>query len=227
MKPIRPDQELDRDRALAEVCRRYWNPLYAYARQKGVPHHQAEDLAQSFFVKAIERDLFAKADATKGRLRTFLLTAFQRLMWQEWHKQDAAKRGGATAVTSLEEMAEHGSEIANPSATGTPEEHFHREWAAEVMKRALAQLSERHFPGARQGEFRILTPFLAVHESGIADIKTAAKAIGLSEGALRVRLHRVRRLYRRYLRDEVSLTLVNPSESEIDDELRSLIATVS
>ena len=37
------------DRALEELCRTYWFPLYAYVRRRGYIKEDAEDLTQAFF----------------------------------------------------------------------------------------------------------------------------------------------------------------------------------
>ena len=64
-------------RALETLCQTYWFPLYAFARRSGQSQEDAEDLVQSFFAYVVEKRLFERADAERGRLRTFLLTTFQ------------------------------------------------------------------------------------------------------------------------------------------------------
>src|SRR4051794_13543176 len=82
------------ERALAELCERYWYPLYAFVRRRVGDEHQARDLTQSFFTRLLEKDLLAAAQPQRGRFRAFLLTALSNFIANDWHKQQAAKRGG-------------------------------------------------------------------------------------------------------------------------------------
>ena len=70
--------------ALSELCEAYWLPLYAFARRTGKSAEDAEDLTQAFFVRLIERDLFSKADAGRGKLRSFLLGTFKNFLSDDW-----------------------------------------------------------------------------------------------------------------------------------------------
>ena len=80
--------------ALEKLCRAYWYPLYAYVRRRGHSVEDAQDLTQEFFARVLERHWLARADQAKGRFRTFLLTAMERFLANEWDKVRALKRGG-------------------------------------------------------------------------------------------------------------------------------------
>ncbi|MEM7395564.1 MAG: sigma-70 family RNA polymerase sigma factor, partial [Verrucomicrobiota bacterium] len=56
--------------ALSTLCANYWFPLYAYARRRGKPPEEAEDLTQGFFATLLSNKYFDDADPAKGRLRT-------------------------------------------------------------------------------------------------------------------------------------------------------------
>ena len=221
-----PTVQKDFDDTVSEMCRRYWRPLYAFARRTGLSHEDSEDATQAFFATALRRDLFLKADPARGRLRSLLLTAFQRTVWQNKEKQQSAKRGGLTHIASLDEMMDAGVQISGISSATSPEAVFHRYWALEVLRSTDARL-EAHYTGlGKSPEFKVLKPFLSP-DSGECDQKAAATTLGITNAALRVRLHRLRDLYRQYLRDEVRMTLSNPGESEIESELHELVAALS
>src|SRR4051812_41577204 len=95
----RPEQS---HAALAELCRQYWFPLYAFARRRGQSPADAEDLTQSFFAELLTTRLFDVADPDQGRLRTFLLTAFQRRLADHHRREHAQKRGGGQHLISID-----------------------------------------------------------------------------------------------------------------------------
>src|SRR5262249_49729652 len=64
-------------RALSELCRIYWRPLYLFLRRQGVGPEDAQDLTQSFFAELIQDRSFRRADRDKGRFRSFLLGALK------------------------------------------------------------------------------------------------------------------------------------------------------
>src|SRR3954451_16740246 len=80
--------------ALAELCNAYWFPVYAYVRRRGHDRHAAEDLTQGFFARLLEKNDLAAADRTRGRFRSFLLTACQHFLANRHDRDAARKRGG-------------------------------------------------------------------------------------------------------------------------------------
>src|SRR3954471_19431791 len=66
--------------ALAELCRTYWYPLYAFARRKGYVPERAEDITQGFFADKLEHDFRRNVDPERGRFRTFLLASFENYL---------------------------------------------------------------------------------------------------------------------------------------------------
>src|SRR6266536_5688993 len=80
--------------AMAELCRIYWRPIYAYLRRSGHPRHDAEDLTQSFFQHLLENETLQRASRERGRFRSFLLGALKRCLADEHMQQHSLKRGG-------------------------------------------------------------------------------------------------------------------------------------
>src|SRR4029434_11278572 len=118
-------------RALDDLCRVYWYPLYCFARRRGLAPADAEDATQGFFARILESEMFAHADPTKGRLRTYLLTAFQRYLIDYDAQRFAQKRGGPQAVVSLDSAEER--YLQEPEDHNTPEKHFDQRWALTLL----------------------------------------------------------------------------------------------
>ena len=80
--------------ALETLCRTYWPPLYAFARQSGCQPADAQDATQEFFARLLSHDYLRSVAPEKGRFRSFLLVAFKRFLANERERSRAQKRGG-------------------------------------------------------------------------------------------------------------------------------------
>jgi RNA polymerase sigma-70 factor (ECF subfamily) len=209
--------------ALADLCERYWLPLYAFARCKCHSLHEAQDLTQGFFVELLERDLLQRADPSRGRFRTFLLASFQHFLSHHWQRQRAAKRGGGRLPLSLDFRWADSHLAHEPATQETPEQRFERLWALQLLDAALEGVKLRYRTRGQQRVFDALKPFMV--GEGDRPLAHAASELGISEGAAKVALHRLRSRYREALRAEIAGTLDN--RDEIDDEIRRLFAAVS
>jgi RNA polymerase sigma-70 factor (ECF subfamily) len=204
--------------ALAELCETYWPALNAYVRRRGFPPHDAEDLTQEFFSRLLEHNWIARADAGKGRFRSFLLTMLNRFLADEWDRIRAKKRGGGMAAVPLDTNA--GGPASEPAA----DEVYDWQWALALLERTMARLRDEYGRGGKAGEFKHLKAFLTANRDEIPYTKAAAAA-GLSEGAARVAVHRLRRRYRELFREEIARTVADPAE--VDAELRYLIGVLA
>ncbi len=81
----------DAGAALEQLCRAYWYPLYAYVRWRGYSPEDAQDLAQEFFHRLLQKERLALADPARGRFRTFLLSSLGNFLTNEWIKVIAGK----------------------------------------------------------------------------------------------------------------------------------------
>lgn len=210
--------------ALEKLCRRYWYPIYAFLRRRGLNRHDAEDLTQSFFAHLLEMDSLAKVDREKGKFRTFLLSALTNYLNNEWEKGQTAKRGGRRQIISLDEAAAeqlYSLELVEPSS---PEKLFDRRWASAVVESVLARLREDYRAAGRTDLLAQLEPSLA-EEPAAGRYADWAAALGLSEGAVRVALHRLRRRFGELLREEIAQTVASPAE--VEEEIRHLFATIA
>lgn len=212
---------LEQQKALEEICTLYWPPVYAFIRSRGHPPHDAEDLTQGFFADLLKRNDFAKADAALGRLRTYLLAAVQNLLASEFRRGRAQKRGGGAVILSLDvEKAEADYWIPEPTDAQTPERVFERQWALTVMEQVIVRLEEHYRDKGQADLFAALKPCLMRDDEACLQAELAAR-LGLSESALRVKLHRLRKRYGDVLREVVGATL-RPEES-VADEIRQLM----
>ena len=209
------------DRALEELCRTYWFPLYAYVRRRGYSKEDAEDLTQTFFARFLEKNYLAGLSAERGRFRAFLLASLKHFLANEWDKSQRQKRGGGVTLLSLDwQTADTQFQIA-ATAEPSPEKAFDREWAlallACVIERLRAECAEENH--ARL--FEVLKPFLTVGKNAIPYPQAAAE-LGVSEGAVRVAVHRLRRRYREVLREEIAQTLSDPAN--VAEEMQALFS---
>ena len=213
--------------ALDELCREYWQPLRSFARRRGLGPEDAEDATQSFFALILEKETLAHADPQRGKLRTYLLTAFTRHLINLAAHRSAEKRGGGCAPISLEAAAEEGRADLEPSDEHTPERLFHRQWALTVLAKTLAALEAQWTADGRAGEFVALRPFLdfSGEESGPSYHAVAAQ-LGGTVGAARVAVHRLRKRYREALFAEIGGTLDDPSPEAIKEEIQALFAAL-
>jgi RNA polymerase sigma-70 factor (ECF subfamily) len=209
--------------ALEALCKSYWHPLYAYLRKRGFSPHDAQDLTQGFFTRLLEGGWVTKADATKGRFRTFLLTALNRFLANEWDRERAQKRGGGQKICPIDtEVAER---LCTPTQAGTlPDAVYDRQWALTLLERALSRIREEQESAGKKDEFAILVPYLS-SERGEIPYEELAVALGTSEATARQAVHRLRKRFRQAFRDEIANTVDDPGQ--IEDEIRHLLSALS
>src|SRR5688572_505299 len=201
--------------ALSDLCTVYRPPVLAFIRQHGFAGAEADDLAQSFFLKFVEHRYHAVADPARGRFRTFLLTAVQRFLSHAREHAVAAKRGGGIVPVPLDAI-----DAFEPESGGnTPEQAFERAWAMAILDAALARLAAEARVAGKERMFERLKEFL-VEAPDDADYAAAAADLGLRTNTVAVTVHRMRRRLRELARDEVAHTVA--AEEEVDAEMRLL-----
>ena len=207
--------------SLAELCQAYCRPLYAYVRSRGHGADDARDLTQQFFARLLERQGLATAVPARGRFRTFLLTSLQRFLVSEWRWETAQRRDHAWVAPLELEWETLESRLTAGAVNGAaPEQEFDRHWADALLGRALANLRTEYVAVGRAELLDTLEPFVWGRDGGLGHAEMAAR-LGLSEGAVRVAVHRLRTRFRELLRQEVAATVAG--EAEVDAELRHLV----
>jgi RNA polymerase sigma factor (sigma-70 family) len=205
--------------ALATLCTSYWYPLYAYVRRRGYGPEDAQDLTQEFFARLLEQRWLGQADRERGRFRTFLLSSMSHFLANEWDKANARKRGGAIQIVPIQlDTAEtrYGKE---PADSFTPDQAYERRWAVTLLERVLAQLQVEHTDEGKAELFETLKPSL-LGEGDSQPYATLALKLRLSEGAVKVAVHRFRKRYRQLLRGEIAKTVATPAE--VEEEMHHL-----
>jgi RNA polymerase sigma factor (sigma-70 family) len=206
--------------ALASLCESYWYPLYAYVRRRGRSPDDARDLTQAFFASLLERRDFEHVDRELGRLRAFLLASLKHFIANEFARDQALKRGGGVSPISLTVDSAEEQYAREPADATTPETLYERRWALAVIDRVLAGVREEWRTHKREHEFDALRSCLlgSAPPGGYA---ATAVQLGMSEGAVKTAVHRLRRRFRAQLRTDIAETVADASE--IDEEIRYLI----
>jgi len=216
----------ERREALETLCTSYWPPVYAFVRRQGATPVRAEDLTQAFFARLLEKGDLRLADPERGRFRSFLLGALRHFLSNEDDRERAQKRGGGRPLLSLDATALRGLEDAihlEPAAGLTPEREFERAWACAVLARARVRLGEEQEQAGKAAQWQALEPHLSnTDERGHGS--DLAQRLGISENAVRVALHRLRRRFGELVRDEVRET-VGPGE--VEDEVQTLLRALA
>jgi RNA polymerase sigma-70 factor (ECF subfamily) len=204
--------------ALADLCQSYWYPLYAFLRRRGYPHEEAEDLVQGFFAQLLDKNYLRAADRERGRFRSFLLASLKNYAANEWDRKKAKKRGGDATTLSLDFETAEGRYHVEPSDEQTPEQVFDRGWAMAQLGQVLERMRSEEGDSER---IEVLEGFLT-GESDDVRYKDVAGRLGMTEGAVKVAVHRLRQRFGKMLREEVARTLDDPAD--VDDEIRHLFA---
>lgn len=209
--------------AIESLCRDYWYPLYAFVRRTGRSPEDAQDLTQAFFARLLVQNRLDAAAPEKGRFRTFLLVSLKRFLTTEWRRGQAQKRGGGIDHVSMSILEAEDRYAAEAAERMSPEALFDRQWAITILERAMLRLRDDYVGSERGVVYEALKGLLAA-PAGSVSCAEAAKAAGLSEGAARVAMHRMRRRFRECFREELAQT-VTPEEME--EELRHVRTVLS
>ena len=205
--------------ALATLCGIYWLPLYAYVRRRGHSIDDAQDLTQEFFVHLLDNQALRVADRERGRFRSFLLASMKHFLAKQWRRDAAQKRGGGRAPISLDFDDGETRYRREPSHDATPDKLFERQWALMLLARALATLRAEFDASGKAARFASLKMFVGGEKSTVP-YRALADQLEMSEGAVKVAIHRMRRRYRTLLREEIQHTI--GAGEDVDDELRRL-----
>jgi DNA-directed RNA polymerase specialized sigma24 family protein len=208
--------------ALEELCLAYWYPLYAYMRRQGTASHNAEDLVQSFFAFLVEKQVVGHADPQRGRFRSFLLTAFKQFLARQAEHASAAKRKPEQPLVSMDAEGASRFEL-EPFHELTPDRQYNYAWALALLERVLERLRAEYARDGKDKRFEALKGCL----TGQQDVSGRDQAcdLGMTEGSVRVAVHRLKQRYGEMLREEIGQTLESPAD--IDAELAELMLALN
>jgi RNA polymerase sigma factor (sigma-70 family) len=205
--------------ALEQLCRKYWYPIYVYVRQRSAGSHEAEDLTQGFFEHLLRDEVLKGVDRERGMFRHFLLAVLRNFLANDYHRQRTYKRGKAYVIISLEELHAEQLYAREPADTAGPENGFQRRWAWVLIKQAMTRLQAEYTAQGKQELYSQLEPGLT-GETPPGGLAQLALALDMSEGAVKVALHRLRRRFRELLRAEIEQTVAR--KEDVTEELRHL-----
>ena len=211
--------------ALESLCRRYWYPIYTFARRQGRDHHAAEDCTQEFLARLLAGNSLSHARPERGRFRSFLLMSFRNFLTSDWRHAHRVKRGGGVVAAPLgapNADDKYSNEPADPALT--PEQAFDRSWALSVIEQSIVDLRQDYQRSGRAAVFDALAP-LIWGDSTSASLAQQAAGVDLTVPAFTVALHRARKRLGERLRLNVAATV--DDVAEIDIELRHLVSAIS
>jgi RNA polymerase sigma factor (sigma-70 family) len=208
-------------KALATLCRTYWYPLYAFVRRRGYASHDAQDLTQEFFTQLLERESLRSVSPEKGTFRSFLLASLKNFLVNEWTRSQRQKRGGGLKLVSLDEEKAEDRYRVEPAETVTPDLIYDRTWTETLLNRVLVLLESEHLENEKADLFQELKPLLC-GEKGPGTYAEIAARHGISEGAVKMTVVRLRQRYAALLRSEIAQTVSSPEQ--VEQEIRHLLA---
>ena len=217
-------ESAEADAALAQLCRDYWYPLYAFARRRGLTTPDAQDATQGFFLHLMESGLLKRASAERGKFRTFLLGAMEFFLANAHRDQHRLKRGGGETFIELDALDAESRFALEPADPLTADAQFDRSWAFALIERVFRRLGEEYDRAGRTEMFAKIRPFLAA-ESARPGYAALAQELGMSASAVGVTIHRMRQRYGELLREEISHTVSSPAE--LDGEITYLMEVVA
>jgi RNA polymerase sigma-70 factor (ECF subfamily) len=210
--------------ALEQLCRAYWYPLYAYVRRKGHSPHDAQDLTQEFFARLLRGSFLDTIERRKGRFRTFLLVSLEHFLAKEWARGQRQKRGGGIALFSLDDTSAENRYALEPVDQTNAQKLYERRWAITLLDRAMERLKE-DCRAEDQTDLFESAKHLLTGDRGESSYAELAAHLGLTEGAFKVAVHRLRQKYGKLLRAEIAQTVT--SRSEVEEEIRFLFAALA
>lgn len=206
--------------ALERLCRAYWRPVYAYIRRDGSLPADAQDLTQEFFHHFIEKEWIGRLQHQRGKFRSFLLTFLKHFLSDQRQRAGAQKRGGRHAFISIEEMLAEEALASAPTAPLTADEAFEQRWAQNLVERGVCRLRAEYVRAGKGALFDALKD-VEPGERGASSYAQIGERLGMTEGAVKSAMHRMRLRHREILRAEIARTTGNPAE--VDEEIRHLI----
>lgn len=209
--------------ALETLCRTYWYPLYAYVRREGLNPEDAQDATQEFFASLLRRNSLTRVAPEKGRFRSFLLAAMRHFLSDQRDRAQTIKRGGRAVIFSMDAQEAEERYRVEPVDHLDAEKIYERRWAMTLLQQAVVRLRDEMAAAGKAELFERLKGFV----SGDREVKCGdvSALLGMSEGATKSAVHRLRQRYRELVREEIAHTVADPAE--IDSEIAYLIELLS
>jgi RNA polymerase sigma factor (sigma-70 family) len=213
--------------ALGELCEAYYAPVLAFIRITCRDEDAARDLAQEFFARLFAGHGLDSVEPGRGRFRSFLLGAVKHFLADQYDRAQAAKRGGGKSMVSIEAglQSDTTAQLQIPDPAGPPPDAvFDSQWAETLVRRALDLLADEFAAAAKMDQFETLKPWLLGQVDSLSQAETARR-LDLTEGAVKVAIHRLRKRFRELVNAEIAHTVTEPAQ--VQEELRYLVEVLS
>jgi RNA polymerase sigma-70 factor (ECF subfamily) len=209
-------------KALENLCRNYWRPLYAFVRREGYSREEAQDLTQAFFARFLERRDLDAVRREKGRLRSYFLASLKNFLANERERAMTIKRGEGRRPIPLDEFTTYAAADLETANDLSADRIFERRWALTVLEQVFARLEEEYGATGKTQLFDRFKSLLADEDR--QSQSEIAREFAMNENAVKQAFHRFRQRYREVLREEIAHTVAAPGD--VEDELRYLIAVL-
>jgi RNA polymerase sigma-70 factor (ECF subfamily) len=202
----------------------YWRPLYKYARLKWRhAREEAEDLTQSFFMRALEKGFFDGYDPGKARFRTFLRICFDGFAANEWKAAHRLKRGGGEPPLSLDFVSAEG-ELRGIEIEGSQdiEAYFQSEWVKGLFASAVGALREECETAGKLHHFEVFARYdIDPPLEGRVSYEELGKDLGLPASQVTNYLAWSRRRFRAIVLEQ--LRALTATDEEFRAEARTIL----
>lgn len=225
IKRVQKGSADDAAKAMEEICRQYWYPIYAFARRSHFAPADAEDMAQTFFQSLVAHDAIRAAQEDKGRLRTFMLAMLKRMISKQIRHDHAEKRGGSNNATlSWDELTAEQHYALEPATLADADALFDRAWAERVINQAAAVLRDEFIAGKNLPLFDAIQNYLPYRTTEPAAYLIIAALMNMNESAIRQQVSRMRKRYATLIEEHIAQTV--EGEDERREELQYLVAVM-
>ncbi len=204
---------------LEEICKAYWPAIYTYLRALGCEREEARDHTQDFLSAFIHDGSLHKVAPERGRLRSYMMQAVRNHLSNARRDAQRMKRGGGQMIISMDDV----ETFDVPSQPEVADAWFDRRWAWSVLRRAMDRMQARFAERGRGALFEALKPGLANPEM-LKPYSEIGASLGMTEGNVKIEMHRARKRLADELRAEVASTL--DVGGDVEGELRYLLSAL-
>ncbi len=212
--------------ALGDLCEAYWSPVFRFLQREGRSEDDSRELAQEFFTRLLSRGSIGQVDPEKGRFRSYLLGTLKHFLAERKRNASRQKRGGNAVMLSIET----GGTDTSPgipiqdTTNAISDAWFDRQWALEVMDRGLKTVQSECEQAGKAKLFDVIKPWLVGDNRNLSQTDASVE-LGMSTGAVKVAIHRLRSSFRYAVQAEIAQTVTD--SDDIAEELRYFVKVLS
>ena len=211
--------------ALGALCEAYWMPVFRFMRREGRDEDSARELTQGFFAQLLAKNGIETVEPAKGRFRSYLLGSVKHFLADQRDRAQAAKRGGGQDLVPIDTSSSTTTCVQLPDpGSPAPDAYFDRQWALNVIDRALKSLADDFDAAGKSTQFEALKGWLVGDIENLSQAE-AGRQLGLTEGAVKVAIHRLRKQFRELVKTELAHTVESPEQ--VREELNYLMEALS